>query len=199
MIKQYGNVEIAGRGNFVGLPPVGAYEGEVKQVRFVEADGGKQRYDSLEFMLDITEGEYAGRYTEVYNDQKEKFGNATYKGIFRLRCPGKNDGDDADWVARRFGNNIWCIQESNPGYKWDGDEQKLKGKKVGINVRKYMYTFDGQDRESTEIGQLETIADVKAGKCKEMKQRDRRKKNEEADSTDGSSFTDVSKAVEVPW
>ena len=198
-MKQYGKVEITKRGEYAGLPPVGAYEAEIRQVRFVEADGNKQMYDSLEMMIEITEGKYAGRYTEVYNDQKEKFDKAYYKGIFKLRCPNENDGEDADWVARRFGNNLWCIQESNPGYEWDADEKKLKGKKVGINVRKYLYTWNGEDRETTEIGQLETIADVKVGKCKEMKPRDKRKKKNEQDSTDGAEFTDVSKAVDVPW
>ena len=196
-MSKYGKVEVAARGNFAGLPPVGAYVAEIKNVRFVEADGDKQRYNTLEMMIDITEGDYTGRFTEVYNDQKEKFGKATYKGIFKLRCPSENDGEDADWVARRFGNNLWCVQDSNPGYEWDEDETKLKGKKVGINIRKYLYTYNGEDRETVEIGQLETIADVKAGKCKEMRPRDKRKKEE--DSTDGSNFTDVSKAVDVPW
>lgn len=196
-MKQYGKVEIAKRGEYAQLPPVGAYVAEIKNVRFVAADGDKQRYDTLELMLEIIEGEYAGRYTEVYNDQKEKFDKASYKGIFRLRCPGENDGEDADWVSRRFGNNIWCVQESNPGYEWDCDEKKLKGKKVGINVRKYLYTYGEKDRETTEIGQLETIADVKDGKCKEMKPRDRRK-SEEDNSSSNSGFTDAS-TVEVPW
>lgn len=195
-MKQYGNVEIAKRGSYMDLPPVGAYVAEIKNVRLVEADGDKQKYDTLEMMIEIIEGEYKGRYTEVYNDQKERFGdNVKYKGIFRLRCPSK---DDEDWVARKFGNNIWCVQESNPGYQWDMDEKKLKGKKVGISVRRRLYTYNGEDKETTEIGQFETIADVKAGKCKPMKDNDRREKAEEA-STDGSNFTEVSKTVDVPW
>ena len=83
-------------------------------------------------------------------------------------------------------------------YTWDWDEKKLKGKKVGINVRKRLYTFNDKDRETTEIGRFETVDDVRNGKCKPMKERDQRTKREE-DSTDGSEFTDVSSDVSVPW
>ena len=191
------NVEISKRGNFLSLPVVGIYIGEIKNVRIVKADEIR-KHDTLEMMIDITEGEYANRYTEVYNDQKERFGEAKFKGIFRLTVP---DETTEDWMDRKFGNNLWCVQESNPGYEWDRDEKKLKGKKIGINVRKRLYTFNGNDGETTEIGQLETVSDVKAGKCREMKPNDRRSKdnNSSVDSTDGSSFTDVSKDVSVPW
>lgn len=199
-MKQYGaNVEIAKRGNYLDLPPVGAYVAEIKNVRVVEPDGDRQQFPSLEMMVDIVEGEYANRYTEVYNDNKERFDNAKYKGIFRLRVPTQNDGEDEAWVARRFGNNIWCVQESNKGYEWDLDEKKLIGKKVGINVRRRLYTYDGQDKETTEIGQFETVDDVKAGKCKPMKDNDRRSKGSSPASTDGSSFTEVSGSIDVPW
>lgn len=192
------NVEIAKRGNFLSLPVVGSYVGEIKNVRVVKADETR-KHDTLEMMIDVTEGEFANRYTDVYNDQKERFGEAKFKGIFRLTIP---DDTTEDWMDRKFGNNLWCVQESNPGYEWDRDEKKLKGKKIGINVRKRLYTFNGNDGETTEIGQLETIADVKAGKCREMKPNDRRSKDNNSssvDSTDGSSFTDVSKEISVPW
>ena len=188
-------VEIKKRSDFLALPPVGAYVAEIKQARIVKADG-RQKYDSLEMMVDIIEGEYAGRYTELYNDQKERFDEAKYKGIFRLSMPSD---DSEDWIDRKFSNNLWCVQESNPGYEWDEDPKKLKGKKVGINVRKRLYSYNGQDKETVEIGQFETIADVKAGKFRIMRERDTRQKKMES-STDGSGFTDVSKdAPEVPW
>ena len=189
------NVEIKKRGDFLTLPPVGAYVAEIQNVRIVKA-GENQKYDVLEMMLDIVEGEFAGRFKKVYDDQNERFDNAKYKGIFRLNIPSETS---EDWVDRKFGNNIWCVQESNAGYEWDGDEKKLKGKKVGISIRRRLYTYNNQDRETTEIGQFETIQDVKGGKCKPMRDRDTRN-NSSAASTDGSGFTDVSKSEpDVPW
>jgi hypothetical protein len=191
------NVEIAKRGNFLDLPPVGAYVAEIKAVRVVKADAAKgQKNDSLEMMIDITEGEFKNRFMDVYEDQKERFGDTVkYKGIFRLYLPGD---EVVDWIDRKFSNNIWCVQESNGGYSWDGDVTKLKDKKVGISIRKRLYTWNGEDRETTEIGQLETIADVKDGKCRPMRERDTRQKQDES-STDGSNFTEVSNSVDVPW
>ena len=188
-------------GNFVTLPPAGAYVAQIQDVRFVPADGDRQKRDVIELMIEIIEGEYANRYHEFYESQKERFGGDTkYKGIFRLTPPV--DGDD-DWRKRAFEGNLWCVQQSNDGYAWDWDEKKLKGKRVGINLRRRLYTYtnkDGEqvDGETTEIGKFETVEDVRNGKCKPMRDRDQRSK-ETDDSTDGSEFTDVSKQVSVPW
>ena len=179
-------------GGFTELPPVGAYVAQIQDVRASEGKDGQR--DMIECMIEIIEGDYANRYHEVFEDQNERFGKATYKGIFRLVCP--NDGDE-DWVTRNFEGNLWCVQQSNPGYSWDWDEKKLKGKKVGINIRKRLYTYNGKDRETTEIGRFETVDDVRNGKVKPMRDRDNR--TSEPASTDGDEFTDVSKDVAVPW
>ena len=194
MKPSYTGFEAKKTGGYMDLPPVGAYEAEIQAVKFIEGKDGYR--DKIECYMEITEGEYAGRFNEVWKDQQERFGKAYYKGIFNLICP---TNDDEDWRVNAFQGNLWCVQESNPGYKWDWDEKKLKGKKVGINIRKRLYTYNGKHRETIEIGQFETIADVKAGKCKPMKPRDQRKPIEEEDSTDGSEFTEVSGEVDVPW
>ena len=194
MKPSYSGFEAKKTGGFVELPPVGCYEAEIKAVRFVQADGNTQNRDVIELMIDITEGEYKGRYMEVYNDQKERFGDTIkYKGVFRLTPPV--DGDE-DWRKRNFEGNLWCVEQSNPGYSWDWDENKLKGKKVGINVRKRLYTFNGQDRETTEICKFETIQDVKDGRCKPMRERNQRNNS---GSSEEPTFTEVSTEVSVPW
>ena len=180
--------------NFIDLPPVGAYIGEIQAAREAEQNGRPV----IELFMEITEGEYKNRFHEVYEDQKERFGdNVKYKGIFRLVPYMKGD---EDWRRKVFEENLWAVEQSNPGYKWDWDEKKLKGKKVGINIRKRLYTYNGKDRETTEIGRLESIEEIKAGKVKPLKDRDNREtKSESAESTDGSNFTDVSTEVSVPW
>lgn len=194
MKPSYKNFEAKKAGGFTDLPIPGAYVAEIQDVRFVAGENGQR--DRIECMMEITEGEYKGRYHSVFEDQRERFGNASYKGVFRLVCPLE---DDDDWRKRVFEGNLWCVQQSNEGYAWDWDEKKLKGKKVGINVRKRLYTFNGKDRETTEIGQFETIADVKAGKCKILKLRDQRTVKEDDDNGNGSDYSDVSSEVSVPW
>ena len=193
MKATYKNCEPRKSGNFIELPPVGAYIGEIQAVREIEI------YDrpAIELFIEITEGEYANRFHEVHEDQKERFGDtAKYKGIFRL-FPYLGENDD-DWRKKVFEENLWAVEQSNPGYKWDWDEKKLKGKKVGINIRNRLYTYNNKNRTTTEIGQLESIEDVKNGKCKKLKDRDQRRPIDE-DSTDGSDFTEVSDTVDVPW
>lgn len=199
MKASYGGFEAKKSGGFIEYPPVGAYVAEIKNVRFVEGEGNS---DYIEMMLDIIEGEYKNRYTEVYEDQKERFGDSVqYNGRFRLYPP--KDGDD-DWKKRAFEGNLWCVQESNPGYAWDWDEKKLKGKKVGINIREYKYKKekDGvtEIKVITEIGKFETVDDVRNGKCKPLKTRIQKGLDESA-ATEEPKFTPVEKSdvPEVPW
>ena len=198
MKPSYSGFEAKKAGGFTELPPVGAYVAEIQAARFVEGENGQR--DRIELFMDIVEGEYANRFHDVYEDQKERFGDdAKYKAIFRLIPPVEGD---EDWRKRTFEGNLWCVQESNPGYTWDWDEKKLKGKKVGISLRKRLYTFNGKNRETIEIGRFETVDDVRNGKCKPMRDRDQRTNRdsvESTDNTDGAEFMDVSKEVSVPW
>jgi len=203
MKPSYSGFEAKKTGAFIELPPVGAYVAEIRDVRFLEADGDKQQRDVIELMIEIVEGEYKGRYMEAYNDQKERNADkAKYRGVFRLTPPV--DGDE-DWRKRVFEGNLWCVEQSNPGYSWDWDEKKLKGKKVGISVRKRLYNYTNNkgevvDAETTEIGRFDTVDDVRNGKVKPMRDRDQRTNKSES-NTDGQNFTDVSASneVSVPW
>lgn len=176
---------------FIKLPPVGSYVAKITAVRIKDAQPNFPR-DTIEVMVEITEGEYAGRFTEVYNDQKERFGadKVKYKGVFRL-IPYM-EGDEL-WRKTQFERALWCVAQSNTGFHWDWDETKLQGKTVGISLRKRLYTYDGEDRETVEIGQFEVAQDVRDGKVKFMKPRDQRKA-----STVPSGFTPVN-TEEVPW
>lgn len=199
MKPSYKNFEAKKPNNgFIGLPDVGAYVAEILDVRFVPADGDRNQRDTIELMIDIIEGEFSGRYMAYYKDQEEKFGAAKFKGIFRLVCPME---DDEDWRKRAFEGNLWCVEQSNPGYTWDWDEKKLKGKKVGISVRKRLYTYNGQNKETTEIGRFETVDDVRNGKVKAMKPRDQRTGDvpDESTATADNGYEDVSKKINVPW
>ena len=181
---------------FITLPPAGAYVAKIMAVRIKDAEPNFPR-DTIEIMIDIDEGEYAGRYTEAYNDQKERLGSdkAKYKGIYRLIPP--MDGDD-DWRKRVFERAMWCLAESNPGFHWDWDEKKLQGKMIGINIRKRLYNYNGQDRETTEIGQFEVVQDVRDGKVKPMKPREQRTQVVDNESSIPEGFTTVN-TESVPW
>ena len=203
MKPSYKGFEAKKSGGFIELPPVGAYVGEILNVEFLPKDGDKQFRDAIRLYIDITEGEYKGRFMEVWNDQKERFGDkVAYKGIFNLMPP--TEGDE-DWRKRVFEGNLWCVEQNNPGYAWDWHEEKLKGKKIGFSVRRKLYTYKDKktdeikEGQTMEIAKFETIDDVRNGKCKPMNDRDTRDKDALESSTDGSNFTEVSTTVEVPW
>lgn len=192
MKPTYKNFEAKKSNNgFIELPPRGAY---VAKIRSAKEETFFDR-PCIEITLDIAEGEYKGRYEAVWRDQEEKWGKATFRGVFRL-IPYQ-DGDE-EYVKSRFEGNLWAVQESNTGYRWDWDEKKLVGKMVGISVRNRLYTYKDKDRSTTEIAEFVPVDDVRAGKVKLKPDSDKRKKDEEA-STDGSEFTEVSKDVDVPW
>jgi len=182
MKPTYKNFE-AKENSFLTLPPAGVYVGTILQVRVVDADGQKVLRDTIEVMVEITEGEYKGRFTDVYKDQEKRLGKdkAYYKGIFKLIPP---IDDDEDWRFRAFEGNIWCVEESNPGYKFrkpDGswDEQGLAGKAIGINIRNRIYNYtasDGsiKDGNAIEIARFETVENVRSGKAKPARDRDTR-------------------------
>lgn len=198
MKPKYSGYEAKKSGGFIELPPQGAYIGKILNVK-VEPSYDKS-HDQLVLMLDVTEGEYAGRYMEVYNDQKERFPDCKYRGTLRITVPEENEPEQNAWMKSIFEGAMWAVEQSNDGYSWDWDEKKLKGKAVGFSVRNRSYTTDdGKNRSTTEIGRLESIAEIRDGKVRPMKDRDTRTNKTEDDGMDTSKLTDVSSEVEVPF
>lgn len=170
------------------LPPQGAYQAVIRGARVEDTAWGGQR---LIIALDITEGEYAGRYQQIF-DYDNNNGNFTpkFKGVFRLNVPS-GDGSEKDaWTKKLFEGAIWAIEKSNPGYTFDFDEKKLQGKVVGINVRNREWEYNDMNGWTTEIGRLEVLDDVKAGKVKPMKDRPLQNKTETSEQT-AEGFTPV--------
>ena len=201
MKPKYAGYEAKKHSSFIELPPSGAYIGKILNVK-VENSYDKT-HDQIVLMLDITEGEYKGRYMEVYNDQKERFPDCKYRGVFRITVPENEEPPEKAWIRKKFEENMWAVEQSNEGYAFDWDENKLKDKKVGFSVRKRLYTGrdrDGNpvDRETFEICQLESIEEVKDGKVKPMPVRDTRTVKTETDDS-FSGGTDVTGSVEVPF
>jgi hypothetical protein len=151
--------------------PVGAYVAAIKNVK-IDGDVPNQQ---IVLRLDIIEGEWAGYYTKRYEHDSQNAGaqqlfQAKYKGDYRIQIPDDRNvrREHPEWDLRTLNGAIWCIEQSNTGFHWDGDTDHimdLKGKIVGINVREG--TFNGN--VYTQIGKLETVEDVRKGLVKPMK------------------------------
>ena len=147
--------------------PAGAYVCEIKSVKEEENSGSYGTASFLSLAIEIVEGDYAGFWKKDFdgNDREDK----KWRGIYRLSIP-KDDGSEKDgWTKRTFGNFIYAVQESNPGYTWNWDEKTLKGKKVGVLYRNKEWEYNGRSGWTTEAAGSAPIEDVRKGVCKPLK------------------------------
>ena len=170
--------------------PKGLYTAGIKAVK-VEGAEPDQR---LVIRLEIINGDWAGYYTKRYQNDAASGGRfeAKYKGDYSLQIPDQANPkrQHYDWDYRSFNNAIWAIEDSNPGYHWDWNEQGLVGKTVGINVRQGSYNGNPY----TTIGRLESTQMMAAGKCKLMKDMEPR-----GDATQVTTTTEMVVDEEVPF
>lgn len=160
------------KSNMMAPLPVGAYVAKIldaKEETRTFSNGNS--VTELVFRLDVAEGEFAGYYKKAYDAQSGSQYGQKWKGIYRLREPQDADKgtDRYKWSMRDLGNFIGCIQDSNPGYKWNWDEKTLKGKVIGICVREFEWETDNGCGVSTEICALRTADDVRNGAVKPFK------------------------------
>ena len=158
-MKQYKGFKSEASGSGFPQLPAGAYVAAVKNVKIV----GKEPDQQLVLRLEVIEGEWAGYYTKRYQRDSQGSGKyePKYKGDFRLQIPNdeNKNREHPEWDERGFNHMVWCMEQSNPGYKWNWDENTLKDKTVGINVRDAVFNGNAY----TQIGRLEVADDVRKG------------------------------------
>lgn len=105
--------------------PAGGYPIKITAAKVDKFDWG----EVLVLQFDIEEGEYKGFYKTNYDAQTQE--DKKWKGVIRLNLP-KEDGSEKDgWTIRSLKTNIQAIESSNPKFRWEWDETKLKGLIVG--------------------------------------------------------------------
>lgn len=145
----------------------------------------------LVLAIDVAEGVYEGFFKRDFdnNDREDK----KWRGIYRVNIP-KDDGTDQDnWTKRTFGNFIWSVQESNPGYTWDWNEKSLKGKKIGVIYRNREWEMNGRTGWTTEAGGSASVEDIRSGKFRLLKDRplkDRPLKNRPTEQIESAGIVD---------
>jgi hypothetical protein len=187
-----------------GFPmlPKGAYVCGIKNVK-IDGDAPDQQ---IVFRVDIIEGDEAGYFTKRYNHDKENAQQyeAKYKGDFKVQIPNADNAkrQHPEWDLKKLNNTVWAIEQSNPGFRWDGDTEHIgqfKGKTVGINMQ--YGTFNGSG--FTRIGQFCVAEDVRKGIVPPMKDLPDRMSGDSAPATpeaaaDPSGFTPV-ETDELPF
>ena len=187
-----------------GFPmlPKGAYVCGIKNVK-IDGDAPDQQ---IVFRVDIIEGDEAGYFTKRYNHDKENAQQyeAKYKGDFKVQIPNADNAkrQHPEWDLKKLNNTVWAIEQSNPGFRWDGDTEHIgqfKGKTVGINMQ--YGTFNGSG--FTRIGQFCVAEDVRKGIVPPMRDLPDRMSGDDTQAsapaaTDPSGFTPV-ETDELPF
>jgi hypothetical protein len=136
--------------------PVGGYVIKIMDAEEVTYQWGS----ALKISFDILEGEYKDFYARDYRGQQEP---KKWKGVRQITVPADKDEDkNKDY----FANQIACIEASNPGYEFDFDEKKLKGKVVGAVFGEKEYEFNGNRGFFTTCRGFRTVDAIRAGKFK---------------------------------
>ena len=140
--------------------PAGGYVVKVLDVQEIVYTWG----NVLEISFDVIEGKHKGFFTADYknNPGEEK----KWRGKYRLSEP-KDDGSEKDgWTKRTFGGVMFAFEDSNPGFHWDWDETKLKGKVVGALFRNKEWEMGERTGWTTECCALISVDDVRQNRFK---------------------------------
>jgi hypothetical protein len=155
-------------GSFKSLP-AGVYKCVVKQASVKQSKKGQEM---LVICFDIAEGEYATYFMDLYAKRHEE---AAQKGE-TAKYPNNGcfyqltEGD----FRPRFKHLICCIEESNPGFTFSGDEKTLVGKFFGGVMREEEYESqrDGSIKTTVRCDRVVPVSKIETTKvpdCKRLK------------------------------
>lgn len=141
------------------LPP-GGYPIVIKAAKVESFDWG----EILIIQFDIAEGEFKDFYKENYVNQSVE--DRKWKGNLRLSLP-KEDGSEKDnWTLRSLKTNMLALEESNEGFRWEWDENAIKGLVVGGLFREKEYEYNGKTGFFTECFKLHNLEKTRTGNFK---------------------------------
>lgn len=194
-MKAFNGFEAKKQGGSREILPVGGYVCEIKSAKEEVYNSSNGEFRFLVLAIDVAEGEYAGFWKKDYDGNTAD--DKKWRGTFRISVP-KDDGTEQDgWTKRTFGNFIWAVQESNPGYVWNWDEKTLKGKKLGVLYRNKEWEMNGNTGWTTEAGGAISVEDCRAGKFKPLK--DKPLKNRPAQGQTAAVPDTVDDSEELPF
>lgn len=148
-MKQFNNYDNARKNaEFTGSArlPEGAYVCKILAVKFENGEAGFS--DRIALQFDIAEGDQKDFFRTQYENNPNE--DKKWKGSVRIYCP-KDDGTEKDqWTANAFAKWMAAFEKSNNGYRWEWDENTLKGLVVGIVFGSTGTRINGKDIVYTE-------------------------------------------------
>lgn len=142
--------------------PAGNYVVVIKNVQYIEGPGGAS--DRIEMIVDVAEGEQANFFMNQYTASTDE--DKRWKGRASIWMPDGSGSDADKRSVRRFNEFAAHLANANPGYHWDWDETKLKGKKIGAAFRNEHNVIEGREVSYTAFAWFCDAEDVRNGKAK---------------------------------
>lgn len=193
MIKKYNGFEAkisAGGGEKL---PVGGYICKILKPEVVDYSWGSV----LILNIDVDQGEYKGFYAEQYKNNINE--DKKWKGTLRINL-AKDDGSEQDgWTKNSFQNAMGCIEEANPGYHWNWDENSLKGKLIGVAVREEEWEYNGKSGWANRPWRAIPVAAIEDCKIDEKWIAPKPLKNKSAAAIPNDGFNPAPADVALPW
>lgn len=185
MIKAYNGFKAEKSGSGRAILPAGGYIASIVGAREEETDYGKK----LILAFDIAEGEFKGFFDKDFKDNTSE--DKKWRGTYRLTIP-VGDGTEKDgWSVKKFNNFVYSVEDSNPGYSWDWDEAKLKGKKIGVVFRNEEWEKNGRSGWTTKCGAVYSTSDIRECKFKQLADKPLEKKSSVQATTPFTAYSDA--------
>lgn len=152
VIENYENIQ-ASSGEFA-RPGNGGYILEIVAVEDVPMNPNTGKGDYLKIDYDIAVGDFKGYYTT----QNERFGGKWFANVI------KSYKEKALGMFKHFTN---CVEESNPGFKWNWQEDKLVGCRFGATLQEEEYlNNEGEVRTKLVVKDIKTVKQIMDGDFK---------------------------------
>lgn len=171
------------------LPP-GGYIARITKAYQKHRENGRGSWDQLVIEFDICEGEYMGFFQR--DADNNTYDPGKWRGVFRLTIPKGDEFDDRDVAnQRKFNNLIYALEDSNRGYRFDGDELLMRGKVIGVIFGNQEWEMDGNTGWSTQCFGVDSAANIREGNYTMPKDRPLRKKQTRSVDDLASSFPET--------
>lgn len=141
------------------LLPKGAYVIALKAVKEEKNRNGSGSH--LRIRFDIAEGEYKDFYKKQFEANTNEDPKWPNDAIYTLSVP---DDNSPEWMLSQW-DTFWThVEDSNPGYIFDGDEKKIAGKVVGGLFHIEQSEYNDNVYDHTRLKWTRPAQDVRDGK-----------------------------------
>lgn len=151
IIKNFDKVEAKGMDDFKPLP-IGAYECTIVIAR--ENKNEESGKTTFKAGVDIASGEYKNYFKKMYDNDSRIDKKWNNNAIRYLAFEGDN--------VAYFKGFLTCVENSNPGYKWNWDEKTLINKKIcGVFQYEEYERQDGTKGVKVRLSKFRSLDKIK--------------------------------------